>query len=87
MNVIIWLVVGGLVGWAASAIMRSQEGIILNVLVGIIGAVVGGWLLSPIFAASTLNQGSFSGTNLLVSLLGSVILLTSINLVGRGIPR
>lgn len=87
MSFIIWIVVGGLVGWAASAIMRSQEGILLNVLVGIIGAAVGGWLLTPLLGASTINQGSFSGTTLLVPLLGSVILLVIINLVGRGIPR
>jgi uncharacterized membrane protein YeaQ/YmgE (transglycosylase-associated protein family) len=87
MHFIVWIVVGGLVGWAASAIMRSQEGILLNVLVGIIGAAVGGWLLTPLLGASTINQGNFSGTTLLVPLLGSVILLAIINLVGRGIPR
>ena len=87
MHFIVWIVVGGLVGWAASAIMRSQEGILLNVLVGIIGAAVGGWLLTPLLGASTINQGNFGGTTLLVPLLGSVILLAIINLVGRGIPR
>ena len=87
MNTIIWLVVGGLVGWAASAIMRSKEGILLNVLVGIIGATVGGWVLSPLLGASTINQGNFSATGLLVSLLGAVILLALVNLVGRGVPR
>jgi uncharacterized membrane protein YeaQ/YmgE (transglycosylase-associated protein family) len=87
MHFIVWIVVGALIGWAASAIMRSQEGILLNVLVGIIGAAVGGWLLTPLLGASTINQGSFSGTSLLVSLLGSVVLLAIMNLVGRGIPR
>lgn len=87
MNTTIWLVVGGLVGWAASAIMRSREGILLNVVVGIIGAAVGGWLLTPLLGGSTINQGNFSGASLLVSLLGSVILLAIVNLVGRGIPR
>ena len=87
MNTIIWLVVGGLVGWAASAIMRSKEGILLNVLVGIVGAALGGWLLSPSFGASTINQGNFSIAGLLVSLLGAVILLAIVNLVRRGTPR
>jgi len=87
MNAIIWLVVGGLVGWAASTIMRTREGIILNVLVGIIGAALGGWLLSPLLGASTINQGNFSGMGLLVSLLGALILLFIVNLVRRGIPR
>ena len=87
MNTILWLVVGGLVGWAASAMMRTREGILINVLVGIIGAALGGWLLSPILGASTINQGNFSGAGLLVSLLGAVILLAIVNLVRRGLLR
>ena len=87
MNIILWLVVGGLVGWAASAMMRTREGILINVLVGIIGAALGGWLLSPILGASTINQGNFSGAGLLVSLLGAVILLAIVNLVRRGLLR
>ena len=87
MNTIIWLVVGGLVGWAASTIMRTREGILLNVLVGIVGAALGGWLLSSLLGASTINQGNFSAMGLLVSLLGAVILLAIVNLVRRGTPR
>lgn len=87
MNTIIWLVVGGLVGWAASTIMRTREGILLNVLVGIVGAALGGWLLSSLLGASTINQGNFSAMGLLVSLLGAVILLAIVNLVRRGTTR
>ena len=87
MNVIIWLVVGGLIGWAASAVMRTHEGILLNVVVGIVGSALGGWLLSPLFGASTINQGDFSVAGLLVSLLGAVALLAIVNLVRRGAPR
>ena len=87
MNTILWLVVGGLVGWAASAIMRSKEGVLLNVLVGIVGATVGGWVLTPLFGASTINQGNFSIAGLLVSLVGAVILLAIVNLVRRGVSR
>ena len=87
MNIIIWLVVGGLIGWAASAVMRTQEGILLNVVVGIVGAALGGWLLSPLFGVSTINQGNFSVAGLLVSLLGAVILLAIVNLVRRGVAR
>jgi len=87
MNIIIWLVVGGLVGWAASTIMRTREGILLNVLVGIVGAALGGWLLSPSVGASTINQGNFSIAGLLVSLVGAVILLAIVNLVRRGVSR
>jgi uncharacterized membrane protein YeaQ/YmgE (transglycosylase-associated protein family) len=87
MDIIIWLVVGGLVGWAASAVMRTQEGILINVGVGIVGAALGGWFLSPLVGQSTINQGNFSVAALLVSLLGAVILLAIVNLVRRGAPR
>ena len=53
MNIIIWLVAGGVIGWAASAVTRTQEGLLLNVVVGIVGAVLGGWFLSPLVGVST----------------------------------
>ena len=87
MNVIIWLVVGGVIGWAASSIMRTQEGMLLNVVVGIVGAALGGWFLSPLVGVSTINQSNFSVPSLLVSFLGAVILLAVVNLVRRGVPR
>ena len=87
MNIIIWLVVGGLIGWAASAVMRTQEGVLLNVVVGIVGAALGGWLLSPLVGVSTINHGNFSVAGLLVSLLGAVILLAIVSLVRRGVAR
>ena len=84
MNFIIWIAIGGVLGWAASVFIRtnSQQGIILNVAVGIIGAVLGGWLLGGLFESSTINQGNFSATGLLVSLLGSIILLALVKLFG-----
>lgn len=89
MNLIIWLVVGGLVGWVASIIMKTdaQQGMLLNVVVGIVGALIGGWLLSPMIGAGTLNQGDFSLKGLLVSLAGAIVLLFVINLVRRGATR
>jgi uncharacterized membrane protein YeaQ/YmgE (transglycosylase-associated protein family) len=89
MNIIIWLVVGGLIGWVASMVMRTngQQGILLNVVVGIVGAVLGGWFLSPLFGVSTINQGNLSVPSLLVSLLGAVILLAIVNLFRRGAVR
>lgn len=86
MNLIIWLVVGGLIGWIASLIMKTdaQQGLVLNVIVGIIGALLGGWLLSPLVGAGTVNQGDFSLMGLLVSLGGAIILLFIVNLVRRG---
>lgn len=86
MNIIMWLVVGGVLGWVASIFMgtNTRQGILLNVVVGIVGAVVGGWLLSPLFGVSTINQGNFTMPALGVSLLGALILLAVVNLVQRG---
>jgi len=87
MNLILWLVVGGLIGWAASAIMRTREGIALNVVIGIVGAGLAGWLLSPLLGVSTINQNNFSAASLLVSLLGAVLLLVIVNWVRRAAIR
>jgi len=89
MNIIVWLVVGGIIGWLASLIMKTdaQQGVFLNVIVGVIGALVGGWVLSPLVGAGTLNQGDFSLMGLLVSLAGAIILLFIVNMIRRRAPR
>jgi uncharacterized membrane protein YeaQ/YmgE (transglycosylase-associated protein family) len=89
MNFIIWLIVGGLVGWVASMLMRTdaQQGLLLNVVVGIVGAALAGWFISPLVGIPTINQDSFSFGALLVSLVGAVILLGIVNLVRRGSVR
>lgn len=89
MNLLIWLVVGGVIGWIASMIMRTdaQQGILLNVVVGIVGALLGGWLISPLLGVGTINQSNFSIGSLLVSLVGAIILLAIVNLFRRGSVR
>ncbi len=89
MNIIIWLVVGGVIGWLASLLMKTdgQQGLILNVVVGIVGAVIGGWFISPLVGAGTINQDNFSLPALLVSFVGAAILLGVVNLVRRGSVR
>jgi len=89
MNIIVWLVVGGLIGWVASLLMRTdgQQGVILNVVVGIVGAALGGWVISPLVGVSTINQDVFSIGALAVSLLGAIVLLAIVNLVRRGTAR
>lgn len=89
MNFIIWLVIGGLIGWLASMIMKTdaQQGMLLNVVVGIVGAMLGGWLISPLLGAGTINQSDFSLGGLIVSLIGAVILLAIVNLFRRGKVR
>ena len=89
MSFIIWLVIGGIIGWVASMIMKTdaQQGVILNVVVGIVGAMLGGWLISPLVGVPTINQDAFSIPAMLVSLVGAVILLAVVNLVRRGVAR
>lgn len=89
MNFIIWLVIGGVLGWVASMIMHddAQMGVVLNIIVGIVGAFVGGLLLAPLFGTGTINQGNFSLPALLVSLVGAVVLLAIVNLFRRGSVR
>jgi uncharacterized membrane protein YeaQ/YmgE (transglycosylase-associated protein family) len=84
MGLILWLVVGGVVGWLASLIMRTdaQQGVFLNVVVGIVGAFIAGL----IFSGGTINQVLTIQT-FLVSLVGAVVLLAIVNLVRRGSLR
>jgi len=88
MGILIWLIVGGVVGWLASIIMRTdaQQGILLNVIVGIVGALLAGFIVSPMIGVGTINEG-VSVATFLVSLLGAVILLAIVNLFRRGSVR
>jgi uncharacterized membrane protein YeaQ/YmgE (transglycosylase-associated protein family) len=85
MNLILWLIVGGFIGWVASLIMRTdaEQGVILDVVVGIVGALIGGWFIAPVFSTGTINSNDFSVAGLLVSLVGAIILLGIVNLVRR----
>ena len=85
MSFISWIIVGGILGWVASMIMKTneQQGIILNIIVGIVGAFLGGLLLAPLFGTGTINQSDFSMGSLLVSLVGAVILLAIVNFFRR----
>jgi len=89
MNIIILLIVGGVIGWLASLIMRTdaQQGLLLNVVVGIVGSVLGGLLISPLLGAAPITSGAISVTSIVVSLLGAVILLAAVNLIRRGSIR
>jgi uncharacterized membrane protein YeaQ/YmgE (transglycosylase-associated protein family) len=86
MNFIIWLIVGGLLGWVASMVMgtNDRQGMLLNIVVGIAGAFLGGLILAPMFGTGTINQGDFSVGGLVISFLGAVLLLAILRLVRRG---
>jgi uncharacterized membrane protein YeaQ/YmgE (transglycosylase-associated protein family) len=83
------LIIGGILGWLASIIMHTnaQQGIVLNIIVGIVCALLAGLLLTPLFGIGTINQINFSLPALLISLLGAVILLAIVNPVRPGIVR
>ncbi len=89
MGLIILIVVGGILGWLASIVMRTdgQQGIFLNVVVGIVGALLAGFILNPMIGGGNIMNGSFSASSLLVSFLGAVVLLAIVNLVRRGSVR
>lgn len=89
MNFIMWIVVGGILGWLASMVMNTnaQQGMFLNIVVGIVGALLSGWLIAPLFGVGTINQNDFSIASLLVSFLGAVVLLAIVNLIRRGSAR
>lgn len=76
MSFLIWLIVGGILGWLSCLVMRneSKQSVLLHVIVGIIGAFVGGWVISPLLDVHT----SFG--SMVVSLIGAIILLAIMNL-------
>lgn len=88
-NFIIWLVVGGVLGWIASMIMRTnaQQGVFLNIVVGIVGAALAGFIISPLLGVPTINQNAFSLGAMVISLLGAIVLLAIVNLFRRGRTR
>lgn len=89
MNLILWLIVGGVIGWLASILMKTngQQGMVLNVIVGVVGAMLAGWFLSPLVGVGTINQNNFSLPALLVSFVGAAVLLAIANLFRRASAR
>jgi uncharacterized membrane protein YeaQ/YmgE (transglycosylase-associated protein family) len=89
MNFIMWLIIGGLIGWLASIVMKTnhQQGMFLNIVVGIVGAMLAGWFISPLLGISTINQDNFSMAAMLVSFLGAVVLLALVKMFRRSKPR
>jgi uncharacterized membrane protein YeaQ/YmgE (transglycosylase-associated protein family) len=85
MNFILWLIAGAVVGYVASVIMKtnSQQGLVLDIVVGVVGAFLAGYFLTPFFGIGTINQNNFSLPALLVSLLGAVILLAIVKAINR----
>jgi uncharacterized membrane protein YeaQ/YmgE (transglycosylase-associated protein family) len=89
MTIILILVIGGVLGWLASMVMRTdaQQGIILNIVVGIVGAVLAGFIVTPLIGGAPITSGAFDARSLIASFLGAVILLAIVNLFRRGAVR
>lgn len=87
---IVWLVVGAIIGWIASMIMKTdaQQGWILNIVVGIVGALLGGWLFGFFgIGGANATENPFSLISWIASLVGAVILLAIVNFFRRGSAR
>ncbi len=82
MGIIIWIIFGGLVGWVASLIMKSdaEQGVLLNVIVGVVGAVIGGWVMSLLGESGV---GGFNLYSFLVALLGACLLIGIVRALRR----
>lgn len=89
MNIIIMLIVGGIIGWLASILMKTdgQQGIILNVVVGLVGAVLAGFLITPLIGGAPITEGAFDLRSLIASFIGAVVLLAIVNMFRRGSVR
>jgi uncharacterized membrane protein YeaQ/YmgE (transglycosylase-associated protein family) len=82
-NFIVWLIAGAVVGWVARQIMHNQSGLLLNILLGIVGAFVAGLVVTPLLGIATINQNDFSLPALLVSLAGAVVVLFVLGMFRR----
>lgn len=82
MGIILWIIFGGVVGWIASLIMKTdaQQGVLLNIIVGVVGAVIGGWIMSAIGESGV---GSFNLYSFLVALLGACVLIAVVKALRR----
>jgi uncharacterized membrane protein YeaQ/YmgE (transglycosylase-associated protein family) len=88
-NIIILIIVGGVLGWLASILMRTdgQQGLFLNIVVGIVGSIIAGYVVTPMIGGVPITRGNFDINSLFVSFVGAVILLGIVNLIRRGSVR
>ncbi|WP_223477806.1 GlsB/YeaQ/YmgE family stress response membrane protein [Oricola indica] len=77
MGFIIWIIIGGLAGWLAGIVMKNQSGLLMNIVIGIIGAFVGGWLFNVL---GIMPSGGFVGS-LITATVGAIVLLFVAGLV------
>ena len=89
MGLILALIIGGIIGWLASIVMRTdaQQGLLLNVVVGVVGSLLGSFLLGRFFGADGNIMTSWDGGTLLAAFVGALVLLAIVNLFRRGAVR
>ncbi|MFK4873882.1 MULTISPECIES: GlsB/YeaQ/YmgE family stress response membrane protein [unclassified Novosphingobium] len=89
MTLLLILLVGGVIGWLASIVMRTdaQQGVFLNVVVGVVGALIAGLIVTPLIGGAPITSGSFDIMSLFASFLGAIVLLAIVNLFRRGSIR
>jgi uncharacterized membrane protein YeaQ/YmgE (transglycosylase-associated protein family) len=83
MNLLVYLIVAAVIGWVATEVMHDRSNLVLNIIVAVVGAFIAGYFLSPIFHVGTIND-AFTIPTMLVTLLGSIILLAVVNFLRRG---
>ena len=83
MNILIYLLVAAVIGWVATQLMHDSSNLLINIIVAVLGAFLAGYFLSPIFNVGTIND-AFTIPTMLVTLLGSIILLAIVHLFRRG---
>ena len=81
MSILLWIVFGAIAGWIASMITKTNNGLLMDIIVGIVGAVIGGWIMNALGSAGTTG---FNLWSLLVAILGAVILLVIVKSIRRG---
>jgi uncharacterized membrane protein YeaQ/YmgE (transglycosylase-associated protein family) len=82
MNLLIYLIVAAVIGWVATELMHDRSNLLINIIVAVVGAFIAGYFLSPIFKVGTIND-AISVPTMLVTLLGSIILLAVVRLIRR----
>ncbi|MEI7646426.1 MAG: GlsB/YeaQ/YmgE family stress response membrane protein [Chloroflexales bacterium] len=80
LNLLVWLIVGAVIGWAAGLVLGDRNSVVVNIIVGVVGAMIGGFL----FGGPTINQNALSLNAMLISLVGAIIFLGIVQLVRRG---
>jgi uncharacterized membrane protein YeaQ/YmgE (transglycosylase-associated protein family) len=89
MDFILIIIIGGILGWLASMVMRTdaQQGLVLNIVVGVIGAILAGFFVTPLIGGAPITEGAFDIRSLIASFIGALILLAIVNLLRRGSVR